>query len=65
MVKHVPKPCPRCESDDVGVVCDGYWNVECGNCELIGPTCATSAEAVRKWNEIPDEPEEERNRWRG
>lgn len=65
MDTHEPKPCPRCESDDVLVSCDGDWRAECLNCGLIGPHCASSSEAARKWDEIPDEPEEERRRWYG
>lgn len=65
MVKLDLRSCPRCESDDVLAWCDGDWVVECQNCEFIGPVCGTLAEAARKWNELPDEPEEERERWRG
>lgn len=46
--------CPDCGSDDVGVVYDGYWNVECGNCGSVGPSASTALGAERKWNLVAE-----------
>lgn len=45
------KECPFCDSDDIGVEYDGYWEVVCGNCGFGGPASEVSAkEAEDGWN---------------
>lgn len=43
--------CPYCDSDDVGVEYDGFWQVVCGNCGFGGPASEVSArDAENAWN---------------
>lgn len=50
MSKHL-KECPYCDSDDIAVEYDGYWEVVCGNCGFGGPSSTASAKAAEDaWN---------------
>jgi len=47
------KPCPFCGWTDVGyiqTICDGWYLVECKNCQCEGALCETIEEAITAWN---------------
>lgn len=49
-----PDPCPFCGSEQIEIIewdenVHGFW-VSCESCGASGPTGATDAEAVERWN---------------
>lgn len=47
------KPCPFCQSDDLGIACDGpqYYFVLCNHCYCRGSSSGTIEDAAKYWND--------------
>lgn len=53
------KPCPFCGTDDIRIGESTFKCIYCPTCGVRGPTTNTKTNAIKYWNDMPRDDEEE------